>query len=95
MANPQEQVAPPAYAETCPAVADLDLTVLYEPINKSDIVADLVFVHGLGDHPEHTWSKWSSSQGEDEGDGAPKPKKAKLGKKSKRDAQSESARFWP
>ncbi|ERF70126.1 hypothetical protein EPUS_00313 [Endocarpon pusillum Z07020] len=33
----------------------LGLTTVYEPENKSAIVADVVFVHGLGGHPYETW----------------------------------------
>jgi hypothetical protein len=38
-----------------PTIHEHGITVLFEPDNASDIVADIVFVHGLGGHPRKTW----------------------------------------
>lgn len=39
----------------CPHVADVGFTELYRPESTTEILADLVFVHGLAGHPRRTW----------------------------------------
>ncbi|KFZ23237.1 hypothetical protein V502_02285 [Pseudogymnoascus sp. VKM F-4520 (FW-2644)] len=41
---------------SCPSILADSITQLWAPINNSDIVADLCFVHGLGGHPQDTWN---------------------------------------
>lgn len=68
MANPgstfesnHERVVPaqpssrPRSSKDVPYVSEHGSTVLYEPADRSSIVADIVFVHGLGGHPRKTW----------------------------------------
>ncbi len=46
----EEAVTPPP--ATCPVVRRHGITVLWE---SSNIIADIIFVHGLGGHPQKTW----------------------------------------
>lgn len=39
----------------CPHVADVDITELYCPEPTTEVLADIVFVHGLMGHPKRTW----------------------------------------
>lgn len=39
----------------CPHVANVDITELYCPEPTTEILADIVFVHGLMGHPRRTW----------------------------------------
>lgn len=41
--------------ENLPHIEEHGVTVLWQPKDKSKIIADLVFVHGLGGHPRKTW----------------------------------------
>ncbi|KAI0892242.1 hypothetical protein F4806DRAFT_241780 [Annulohypoxylon nitens] len=36
---------------------DIGIKVLYEPPSKDEIEVDIVFIHGIGAHPDYTWRK--------------------------------------
>ncbi|KAI1092559.1 hypothetical protein F5B19DRAFT_194592 [Rostrohypoxylon terebratum] len=36
---------------------DIGIKILYEPPLKEDIEVDIVFIHGIGAHPDDTWCK--------------------------------------
>lgn len=52
---PEQTAAKPQSSKTVPQIARHGITVLHVPENESSIVADIVFVHGLGGHPQDTW----------------------------------------
>ena len=43
-------------SRSCPSIVENSITQLWAPADSSKIVADLCFVHGLGGHPQGTWS---------------------------------------
>ncbi len=43
-------------SRSCPSIANDSITQLWAPADESNIVADLCFVHGLGGHPQGTWT---------------------------------------
>ncbi len=95
MANQAGQIDRPAYSQARPTIRELGYTVLCEPVDKSHIVADLVFVHGLGGHPLDTWAKLTHDSSKSKGHGDLRPKKFKLDKKPKEPDQPESLCYWP
>ena len=91
MANPKEQAGPPAYPQARPEVEETGISILWEPTDEASIVADLVFVHGLGGHPELTWTKPMPSP-EDDNAGS---KKRKRNARLKEGVQTAFSCFWP
>lgn len=60
MATPGQSTAeaspiPPVLQPSLPSINGVDITEIYCPAQDDPIVADIVFVHGLGGHPKNTW----------------------------------------
>ena len=60
---------PPDLRTLLHAVPGIGLTVLYEPPEGVQVVADIVFVHGLGGHPVETWAYGNLPKQERKGEG--------------------------
>ena len=46
----------PKASRSCPSIIENSITQLWPLAESPDVVADLCFVHGLGGHPQGTWT---------------------------------------